>query len=270
MHIIQLDIFKHLIHVCETLGLRYFLVHGSLLGAIRTGKFMPFDDDIDLAMPRSDYDRLIAEGPKILDRRYFIQSSVSDENYPLEFTKVRDSNTTYITAVCRNIDMHHGVYIDIFPIDYVFPHTVGRKAIVFAKKLLAVRIGSVFSLENFSFKRKILSVLTKIFVPSWEKAVRMNEWLNRAVKHSPYIKLTGGKRSEQLIPAEWFSESEFFEFEGVPCSVPSKWHEYLTQIYGDYMTRTLLEDKLHDTVSVEINACCIDLEKPYQEYRGLL
>ena len=91
MHAIQLEILKNVISICEKLELHYFLVHGSLLGAIKTGRFMPLDDDIDLAMPRADYERLVEEGSRLIDKQYFIQCSKTDKGYPLAFAKISQS-----------------------------------------------------------------------------------------------------------------------------------------------------------------------------------
>lgn len=270
MHSMQLDIFKDVVHVCETLGLRYFMVHGSLLGTVRTGKFIPLDDDIDISMPRADYERFIEEGSQVINKRYFIQCNRTDVNYPLEFAKVRDSETTYIAESCRNIDMHHGVFIDVFPIDFVEDNTLARKVMRILKKFLCVRIGCVLCLEKLSLKSKVLRCLSRILLPSWKKAVEYNERMNKRVKCGRNVCLTGGKPTEVIVPSEWFSAEDFAEFEGIQCAIPVKWKEYLTLIYGDYSTRTLLETKEHDENSVEINACVLDLGKSYKDYRGAI
>ena len=268
MHSIQIDIFKSVIGVCEALGLRYFLVHGSLLGAVRTGYFIPLDDDIDIAMPRADYERLITEGPHIINNRYFIQSNKTDKNYPLEFAKVRDSETTYIAGPCRKIEMHHGVFIDVFPIDFVESNIFLRKVLTLTKKVLNVRISCALYSEKETPKRKVLHALSKVLIPSWTRAVELNEKMNKRLNEGEYVKLTGGKPAEESIPAEWFLASSCAEFEEIPCAIPAKWEEYLSQIYGDYTKRTLLENKEHDENGVEINAQILDLTKSYKAYRG--
>ena len=270
MHLVQLDIFKDVVDVCATLGLRYFMVHGSLLGTVRTGKFIPLDDDIDIAMPRADYERFIKEGPQVINKRYFIQCNRTDVNYPLEFAKVRDSETTYIATPCRNIDMHHGVFIDIFPIDFIEDNVLVRNGMRLLKKILCVRIGCVLLLEKIPMKSRVLRCLSRILLPSWQKAVEYNERMNKRLGYGHNVCLTGGKPAEASVPSEWFSAVDYAEFEGIRCAIPVKWKEYLTLIYGDYSKRTLLEDKEHDESSVEINACILDLGKPYKDYRGAI
>ena len=86
---LQIDILKDFISLCRKLNLRYFVVHGTLLGALRYNGFFPMDDDIDVAMPREDYDLFIQKGQKYLPEDLFIQSVESEKEYPLAFSKIR-------------------------------------------------------------------------------------------------------------------------------------------------------------------------------------
>jgi len=175
MHEIQLEIFKSVIEVCEKLGLSYFLVHGSLLGAVMTNKFMPLDDDIDLAMPRADYEILLKEGNKLIDKSFFIQSNKTDKNYPLDFGKVRANDTTYIAKLLQNIDMNHGMFIDIFPIDNYESNSLKRKIDTLRLKLIKIRISTNFACSKVSAKTRILRVFTTVMYPSLYKAMAKRE-----------------------------------------------------------------------------------------------
>ena len=265
MHDIQLEIFKEIIRVCNELNLTYYMVHGSLLGTIKDNKFIPLDDDIDISMFRKDYETLLKEGNKIINKRYFIQSNKTDKEYPLEFAKVRDSQTTYVAELLQNANINHGVFIDIFPIDYVDNKNNGSRFTRIRRKLLDYRISSVFAGEK-SFSSKCKLFVSRLIYPSWKNAVLKREKINSNEQSSKLINITGGKPKERGIPAEWFRESKKGLFEGVECLIPEGYHEYLTQIYGDYATRTLLENKEHSDDSVEINAIIFDLEKPFLEY----
>ena len=117
IHVIQLEMMKELIKVMETLNIKYYFVHGSLLGAITRNDFIPEDDDIDIAIFRDDYNRLIKYGNDHLSDKYFIQSSLNDD-FPLSFAKMRNSRTTFIQPVLSKCKCNKGIYIDIFPIDY--------------------------------------------------------------------------------------------------------------------------------------------------------
>lgn len=271
MHQIQLEIFKNLIEVCQKLELKYFLVHGSLLGAVMNNKFMPLDDDIDIAMPRTDYEKLLEKGNELINKKYFIQANKTDKNYPLDFAKVRDCDTTYVAELFRNIDMNHGMFIDIFPIDFYDQNNFKRRYNSLRLSILSVRISKVYAFDKVSLKSKLLRFAAMVIYPSYHKALRKKEKIFCSVKKGKFIRLTGAKTQENKIPAEWFKETVKINFEGIESCAPKMYHEYLTQIYGDYKNRTLLEDKEHSDDSVEINACVFDPEKAYKHYinRGL-
>ena len=105
--------------VCRKIGVEYFLCAGSLLGYVRHGGFIPWDDDVDIGMLRADYDRLLAEGPKEFGEDFFLQTRETDPNIPYVYSKLRLNNTEYFTDYTYDRDFHKGISIDIFPHDYV-------------------------------------------------------------------------------------------------------------------------------------------------------
>ena len=114
---IEFGILKEFIRICEILNLKYYIVCGSALGAVKYGGFIPWDDDIDVALPREDYEVFLCEAPKYLPEHLFLQTYKTDPKIPVIYAKLRNSNTTYIENSCKSIDMNHGIYIDIFPLD---------------------------------------------------------------------------------------------------------------------------------------------------------
>ena len=123
---IDSDLLKEYIDFCEKHNLTYFLMAGTLLGAIRHKGFIPWDDDIDVAMPREDYDRFCELAAKEFTGDIFFQSYKTDKHFPYVFSKLRNTNTTFIEAVYKHVDMNHGVYIDIFPIDGISKHNANK------------------------------------------------------------------------------------------------------------------------------------------------
>ena len=117
MHGIQFEMLKELIRVMDLLQIKYYFVHGSLLGAIRDNDFIAEDDDIDIAIFREDYNRLMYYGQALLSSQYFLQNSANDR-YPLSFGKMRKNDTAFIQPVLMRVDCNKGIYIDIFPLDY--------------------------------------------------------------------------------------------------------------------------------------------------------
>lgn len=259
---VQTGILAEINSVCEKLGITYFMVHGSLLGTIRSESFIPYDDDIDIAMRREDYDRFLAEAQKLIDKNYFVQSYLSDKNYPLEFAKVRDNRTTYIVDKVRDVDMNHGIYVDVFPIDY----TVTGKLKKIYGKLLSLRVGCIYKPEKKSKALIIKQIISRIVCPSVKSAVRKRDMLAKSAAKSDKVTMTGGKAIEKNMPLQWFEKTEIRNFENLKVFVPAEYDKYLTHIYGDYKTRTLVEGKMADEKKVKINAYIADAKKPYTHY----
>ena len=261
---VQTGILRETAAVCDKLGIPFYMVHGSLLGTIRNEGFVPYDDDIDIAIPRKDYERFLSEAQNMMPSGYFVQSDRSDKNYPLEFAKVRDSRTTYIVENVRHIDMNHGIYIDVFPID----SAITDKYAVFLYKLYSLRIGRVFELKNKSLRLGIKQLLACCFCPSLKRAVQKRNQLLLSAGSSDKVRITGGKPTEVCIPEEWFGKGEKKKFEGVDVVVPADYHKYLSHIYGNYAERTLVEGKMAAEDKVSLNACIADVERPYTYYTG--
>ena len=108
----ELDLLRAFVGCCEEMGLRYFVVQGTLLGAVRHGGFIPWDDDIDVGLFREDFDRFVHDGQKHLPSSFFVQTCISDPEFPQGFAKVRDSNTTFVETTSRTLKINHGIYID--------------------------------------------------------------------------------------------------------------------------------------------------------------
>ena len=113
----ELAILKEFIRICDSLHLTYYLVCGTALGAAKYSGFIPWDDDIDVALPREDYEVFCAKAQEMLPSYLFLQNYKTDPRYPLFFSKIRDSRTTYIEKSFAHLPIHHGVYIDVFPLD---------------------------------------------------------------------------------------------------------------------------------------------------------
>lgn len=111
---IELDLLSQFIRVCEKYDLTYFLIGGSLLGAVRHKGIIPWDDDIDVGMPRKDYDKFLTLGFEF-QSPYFLQTPRSDPGYAYSYAKIRNTETTCVVPMFQYQHFNHGIFIDVFP-----------------------------------------------------------------------------------------------------------------------------------------------------------
>lgn len=261
MHDIQLEMLKELIRVMDILRIRYYFVHGSLLGAIRDNEFIAEDDDIDIAVFREDYNRLMYYGQALMDSQYFLQNSVNDR-FPLPFGKMRKNNTAFIQPVLGRIACNKGLYIDIFPLDFEDNSILFR----IKKYILDTRISQVLDVGVRSRKGRILGAVSKVFCLSYDKALLKREILFSSAKKNKYLVIYGGKPTEKHMPAEWFSDQLFLKFRDIEVSCPSGYDPYLKRIYGvEYLNHNPAGTRIEGK-QIEISANILDFQKSYLDY----
>lgn len=133
----QYEILKEVDRICRKNNIKYHLYAGTLLGAIRHNGFIPWDDDIDIAMKREEYEKFLKVVITDLDNRFFIQHFSTDKNSIIPFIKIRMNNTTFLEKESKNIKMHQGIFIDIFPLDKVIN---GKSSFKYKINILRIKI----------------------------------------------------------------------------------------------------------------------------------
>ncbi len=259
---VQLDMLKYIDKILTEHDLTYYLMYGTLLGAVRHNGFIPWDDDVDICMPRDHYDHFLQHGSTWVSDEYFLQDSVSDKNYCLNFAKLRKNGTIFKTSAEAALDIHHGIYIDIFPIDTVSENTLIRKIdnLVFRLLNLIVRAKLALPLSASSTPlQKILGVIPKsiaLFLskPKWHKI--WDFYLKRHNKSS-----SSKKYCWQIVDKVPYDSSEFdhpvqIKFEDITVPIPANADSVLKKIYGDYWQPPPKNKQcaIHPVIEFSINA----------------
>ena len=230
---IQMAILDNVHQFCEQQHLRYFLSSGTLIGAVRHKGYIPWDDDIDIYMPRADYERFLKcyQDPqgifKVIDPNH-------ETDYYYTFAKVIDTRTLMIENETKGFEI--GVYMDIFPIDYVTDDLKERERIFKRKRLLYKIRRCKISKQNPLYSR--LAYLCYRSLPISTRAINrmIRKLIVREEPTATVCNMTeAGPSIKGCFPAEDIASSVDILFEGKLYKTMSGYHDYLTRTYGDYM-----------------------------------
>ena len=253
LQLTELEILREAVRVCETNKLRYFLIGGTLLGAVRHKGFIPWDDDVDIAMPRRDYEQFLNLCREQLGPKYYVHCSSTDPFYWLPFAKIRKLNTVFDEADIAHLDVPKGIYVDVFPLDNASAQASLCKRIQAGLvknvgMVIFYRRGLFFSRDirrETTSVRTLLKALLKVLVVSASYLLSMHT-LSRLQQRvmswngnddaSCYVSLGSHYRCfQQAIPKGTYLPATEVEFEGRMFSAPRDWDYILRRIYGDYM-----------------------------------
>ncbi|MCR5819119.1 MAG: LicD family protein [Prevotella sp.] len=229
---IQLDILDNIHHFCQQHKLSYFLSSGTLLGAVRHGGFIPWDDDIDIYMPRADYERFLAT---YTAENYRVVSPEKDRNYYFSFAKVIDKRTKMLQEGIRG--MEFGVFVDIFPVDFV-PEDEAERQRVFKRKHLLFKIRRCKVAKSNPLDSRLAWMFYR-FLPISMAALQrcIDKLIVKTEPTSLVCNMTdGGPGIKSCFSAEAIASSVDIDFEGHTYKTMVGFREYLTKTYGDYMT----------------------------------
>jgi lipopolysaccharide cholinephosphotransferase len=241
---IELDILKEFIRVCNKYNLKYFADGGTLLGVIRHKGFIPWDDDIDIAMLREDYDELVKIGPKEFKHPYFFQTPYTDKYYYQAHAKIRNSNTTEMAKYEFNKKYNRGIFIDIFPLDNLPDNNkyfvVQQRQIRFFYKLFTNHF-RYDRVKNKTFKRNFVHFLVNIFFTFVSYPYLYKCFEKVCSKYNNISTSKIGLLSFLPDDSRFYNRRESYHtstmmpFEDIELPVPIGYDDILRLGYGNYM-----------------------------------
>lgn len=260
LHHYECDALKAFIELCDRHELNYFVIGGTLLGAVRHKGFIPWDDDIDVAMPRADYDKLLAVA-KELQTPWVIEDYHFTKGFKSYFAKIRSTEIEVHEALTDNSSHQRiGYLIDILPIDGTPDTALFRK--LYYAKILGYRFlcgaANVHTGIRTSRPKKeqiILQVCRFLKLYRVLKIERIYQWMDRAfhaqdAEHAKYAgTITGAYKTREIVPNAYFGTKKakvFLTFEDMQVRVPLHYKEYLRHMFGNYMELPPKQDrKIH-------------------------
>ena len=273
---VELDLLNEFSAVCEQYGLKWFAHAGTMLGAVRHHGFIPWDDDIDVVMPREDYERLCKVAPTAFVHPYFFQNEDTDCYFARAFSRLRNSETTAIfdNEIAFRFPYNQGIFIDIFPMDHVPADPDERKRWYAGVADLNAHAVQWRTMIHFyrpktgkGFGKRVSYWLKHIYY----KYVSKTDYHSYMDRHhlliTSYNDVETGWVGESIIPrlgrqlwrTEWVSETVLMPFEMLHIPVPAHYEECLTASFGpDWKTPKQIPN-LH-------NGTFYDTDKPYTDY----
>ena len=240
-HAVLFDMLKQVDSICHAERLRYFLSGGTLLGAIRHKGFIPWDDDIDLMMPRPDYEIFLKRAEKRLPKRYILAFPDRTKDYSQPWIRIFDTRVAVDDSGMQRT-LTRSLFVDVFPIDGL-PSNRTLSNLCFTRVrawdilLKCARRKALYPDERLKWLKKPMMALTRVR-PLPKYAVSLNKSARRCSferAHYAGVLATTHYGSRERMPVEVFRGSVQVPFEGGFFPAPIGYDTYLSRLYGDYM-----------------------------------
>ena len=253
LQMIQLEMLVEVDRICKKCGIKYNIIAGTLLGAVRHGGYIPWDDDADVALLRPDYEKFRRACKTQLDHsRFYFQDDRNTKGYRWGYGKIRRKDTLFLREHQEHMPYEQGVFIDVFPLDGVpdnyFLRSLKNFECFCVRKILWSKVGKIA--EKTIWKRMVFEVLDKI--PE-EKVFRYyHQMIRRANKKKTRmvrILMFPTPNDEWGYYRCWYEKSADIEFEGVVFRGIKDYDSYLSFKFGDYMELPPVEKRKVHPVS---------------------
>lgn len=261
IHEAQLKMIQDLHEYCMRREIKYSAIGGTLLGAVRHKGFIPWDDDVDIALLRSEYERLIDSLKREPLEGYFLQDFSSEEHYMQPFAKLRKDNTLYLEDYNKKAKIHHGLFIDIFPLDKI--KKPGSFESIIRRIITREITFSIWRKEKCVMKRKgmkkleyipstIFSLLSKKTLINIQRKLAVRE--GKDWKYVASIFSSNYGTDKFYLTIEEMNNLGEMEFDETIICGTNDWDKYLSRLFKDYM-KLPPEDKRdsgHNVVEIRV------------------
>lgn len=244
LHTVLHSILAEIVRVCDILDIPYFIIGGTAIGAFFWNDIIPWDDDIDVGMKRENYDKFLREAPKLLRPEFFLQWYGSEPHTPFYFAKVRKNGTVFQEEISSGLNIHQGIYVDIFPFDKIPDNSrkrkLQRKAALFLNACFVCKekwpykhfgkcsIGEPWIESRFRIliKRLASRLISKRLLFSWFCKIE-NKYNKSDVKYYNQVMM-----KSEFIPVEEIDKTSSVLFGGMKVAAPLHIDTYLKCHYG--------------------------------------
>ena len=262
LQLYELNLLKTFADICEKNNLRYYMIGGTMLGAVRHKGFIPWDDDIDIGMPREDYIRFLEIAPKSLPHQYKILNYKKDKDYLRYFSRLVDTRVKIYND--SNTDtLIENAWMDIFPLD-------GTSNIGFVRNLQFLMLCVNRVMYHFScfeqmvnlmrpgrpkYQQLIIKFGMKFKVGRRRDSKAILDKIDRKLQRYSFDKsdyvmnFFGAYVKKEVLPREWFGEAKKYQFEDAMLNGPAEYDIYLRQFYGEYQIPPNDEHKDKHTIT---------------------
>lgn len=260
LQLTELEILKDFDKVCRKHNLRYYIVGGTLIGAVRHGGFIPWDDDIDVSMPRKDYNKLCAVAKEEFSDKYFLQTRKTEKSCYFYYAKLRKNGTYFGEDKFEHMPMHKGIFIDIFPLDNIpkckllqklYFRTFGLlTGFICSKEKTTEYLYKNMSLPFIVFSRVVQCITPKFIFKGLRNLVGK---LSNTFSSNTYLASISGFHGYpvEIAPEKWWGEGCDIEFEGLNVRAPSDYKSLLTHMFGNYMELPPEEERINHNVETD-------------------